>query len=146
MISPRISGRPYGGQVEAESLSRSNELDEMREQLESRELAVGNMTMHPKVVKEKVKKQEEQLSTEIRSLLVAGTALSVASKRLQVMSVIYMPNLMLLFIVFHKVEETHGRVYLTYGRVSPTVPYLLLLFAVRMMNVVDVVYNLNKVL
>lgn len=39
--------------------------------------------MHSKVVQEKVKKQEEFLSTEIRSLLVAGTALSVASRRLQ---------------------------------------------------------------
>lgn len=70
-------------QAEAESLSWSNELDEMREKLESRKLVMGNMSMHSKVVEEKVKKQEEQLSTEIRSLLVAGTALSVASKRLQ---------------------------------------------------------------
>ncbi|KAM7461807.1 hypothetical protein LguiA_029928 [Lonicera macranthoides] len=70
-------------QVEEESLNRSNELDEMREKLESRKLVMGNMSMHSKVLEEKVKKQEEQLSTEIRSLLVAGTALSVASKRLQ---------------------------------------------------------------
>lgn len=134
MISPRISGRPHVGQAEAESLSRLHKLDEMRERLESRELVIGNMSMHTKVLKERVKKQEEQLSTKIRSLLVAGTALSVASKRLQVMSAIYMPNLMLLFIVFHKVEETHGRVYLTHGHVSrlalrsPTY-YCFLLFA-----------------
>lgn len=70
-------------QVEAESLSRSNELDEMRERLESRKLVMGNMSMHSKVAEEKVKRQEEQLSSEIRSLLVAGTALSVASKQLQ---------------------------------------------------------------
>lgn len=87
MISPRISGWPHGGQVEEESLSRSNELDEMREKLESRKLVMGNMSMHSKVLEEKVKKQEEQLSTEIRSLLVAGTALSVASKRLQVIPI-----------------------------------------------------------
>ena len=71
-------------QVEAESLNRSNELDEMREKLESRKLVMGNMSMHSKVAEEKVKKQEEQLSSEIRSLLLAGTALSVASKQLQV--------------------------------------------------------------
>ncbi|XP_027167114.1 UV radiation resistance-associated gene protein isoform X1 [Coffea eugenioides] len=70
-------------QVEAESLNRSNELDEMREKLESRKLVMGNMSMHSKVAEEKVKKQEEQLSSEIRSLLLAGTALSVASKQLQ---------------------------------------------------------------
>ncbi|KAL2530941.1 hypothetical protein Fot_23542 [Forsythia ovata] len=70
-------------QVEAQSLSRSNELDEMHEKLESRKLVMGNMSMHSKVVEEKVRKQEEQLSSEIRSLLVAGTALSAASKRMQ---------------------------------------------------------------
>ncbi|KAJ8530751.1 hypothetical protein K7X08_023632 [Anisodus acutangulus] len=70
-------------QVEAESLSRLNELDEMKEKLDSRKLVMGNMLMHSKVVKEKIKKQEEQLSNDIRSLLVAGTSLSAASKRLQ---------------------------------------------------------------
>ncbi|XP_015086054.1 UV radiation resistance-associated gene protein isoform X3 [Solanum pennellii] len=77
------SGWRYGSQVEAESLSRLNELDEMKEKLDSRKLVMGNMSMHSKVVKEKVKKQEEQLSNDIRSLLVAGTSLSAASKRLQ---------------------------------------------------------------
>ena len=72
------------GQVEAETLNRSNELDEMREQLESRKLMMGNTSMQSKVVKEKVKMQEEQLGAEIKSLLVAGSALSVASKHLQV--------------------------------------------------------------
>ncbi|KAG5588506.1 hypothetical protein H5410_048940 [Solanum commersonii] len=80
---PLVSGWQYGSQVEAESLSRLNELDEMKEKLDSRKLVMGNMSMHSKVVKEKVKKQEEQLSNDIRSLLVAGTSLSAASKRLQ---------------------------------------------------------------
>ncbi|CAA2965415.1 UV radiation resistance-associated gene [Olea europaea subsp. europaea] len=70
-------------QVEAESLSQSNELDEMNEKLESRKLVMGNMSMHSKVVEEKVRKEEERLSSEIRSLLVAGTALSEARKRMQ---------------------------------------------------------------
>ncbi|XP_019236820.1 PREDICTED: UV radiation resistance-associated gene protein isoform X2 [Nicotiana attenuata] len=83
LYSPLVSGWRYGFQVEAESLSRSNELDEMKEKLDSRKLVMGNMSMHSKVVKEKVKKQEEQLSNDIRSLLVAGTSLSGASKRLQ---------------------------------------------------------------
>lgn len=69
-------------QVETESLSRSNELDEMRERLESRKLSMGNMSMKSKVAEEKLKRQEEQLTTQIRSLLVAGAALSGASKRL----------------------------------------------------------------
>ncbi|KAG8369647.1 hypothetical protein BUALT_Bualt14G0035400 [Buddleja alternifolia] len=70
-------------QVQAESLSRSNELDQMREKLESRKLVMGNMSMHSKVVKEKVRKQEEQLSVEIGSLVVGGSSLSVANKRMQ---------------------------------------------------------------
>ncbi|XP_060207420.1 vacuolar protein sorting 38-like isoform X2 [Lycium barbarum] len=83
LYSPLVSGWQHGSQVEAESLSCLNELDEMKEKLDSRKLVMGNMSMHSKVVKEKVKKQEEQLSSDIRSLLVAGTSLSAASKRLQ---------------------------------------------------------------
>ncbi|KAL3634367.1 hypothetical protein CASFOL_021421 [Castilleja foliolosa] len=69
-------------QIESESLIRSNELDRMREKLESRKLVMGNMSMHSKVVKEKVRKQEEQLSVEIRSLLTGGSSLSAANKRM----------------------------------------------------------------
>lgn len=73
-------------QVEAESLSRLNELDEMREKLEARELVMGNMLTCSKAASAAVKKQEEQLNIQIRSLLIAGTSLSVASKRLQVLN------------------------------------------------------------
>ncbi|KAI8566751.1 hypothetical protein RHMOL_Rhmol02G0066400 [Rhododendron molle] len=69
--------------VEAESLSRSNQLDEMREKLDSRKLVMGNTSMHAKVVEGNVKREEERLNNEIKSLLLAGTALSVATKRLQ---------------------------------------------------------------
>ncbi|KAL1061278.1 hypothetical protein V6Z11_1Z130000 [Gossypium hirsutum] len=51
------------GGVKNESLNKLNELEEMRERLEAR--------------------KEEMLSSEVRSLLVAGTSLSVARKRLQ---------------------------------------------------------------
>lgn len=57
----------------------------MLEKLEYRKLLMGKMSMHSKVVKEKVRKQEEQLSGEIRSLLVGGSSLSVANRRMQVM-------------------------------------------------------------
>ncbi|KAJ0620303.1 putative phosphatidylinositol 3-kinase [Helianthus annuus] len=70
-------------QSEAESLSWSNQLDEMREKLEARKLVMGNTSMNLKVVQEKAKKQEDQLNSEIRSLLMAGTSLSVASRSLQ---------------------------------------------------------------
>ncbi|XP_038906453.1 UV radiation resistance-associated gene protein [Benincasa hispida] len=70
-------------QVDAESVSRSNELAEMREKLEARKCIVENMGMRSKLASEDVKKQEESLSIEVRSLLVAGTALSKARKRLQ---------------------------------------------------------------
>ena len=76
-------------QLEAESLSRSNKLDEMREKLEARKLVMGNMSMQSKVVQEKAKKQEDLLNSEIRSLLMAGTSLSVARKSLQVTEPLY---------------------------------------------------------
>lgn len=57
----------------------------MREKLEHRKLLMGKMSMRSKVVKEKVRKQEERLSGEIRSLLIGGSSISVANKRMQVM-------------------------------------------------------------
>ncbi|XP_071707513.1 vacuolar protein sorting 38-like [Rutidosis leptorrhynchoides] len=69
--------------LEVDSLSRKNELDELRDKLESRKRMMKNMSMRSKVVREKAKKQDERLNAEIRPLLVAGTALSVARKRLQ---------------------------------------------------------------
>ncbi|KAL0551397.1 hypothetical protein IC582_010483 [Cucumis melo] len=70
-------------QIDSQSVSRSNELAEMREKLEARKCIMENMGMRSKLVSEDVKKQEESLSIEVRSLLVAGTALSKARKRLQ---------------------------------------------------------------
>ncbi|KAH9680578.1 LEA 2 domain-containing protein [Citrus sinensis] len=78
-----LAGGNVVGQVKAESLKRSNELEEMRERLEARRLLMEKMSMRSKVEKEDAKNQEERLSMEVRSLLVAGTALSVARKRLQ---------------------------------------------------------------
>lgn len=74
----------FGWQVDSESVSRSNELAEMVEKLEARKRFVENLSMRSKLASEDVKKQEESLSVEVRSLLVAGTALSKARKRLQV--------------------------------------------------------------
>ncbi|KAG4156893.1 hypothetical protein ERO13_D02G026860v2 [Gossypium hirsutum] len=69
-------------QVKNESLNKLNELEEMRERLEARKVVMANMSTHCKVATEDAKKQEEMLSTEVRSLLVAGTSLSVARKLL----------------------------------------------------------------
>lgn len=44
---------------------------------------MGNMLMQAKVVEEHGKTKEEHLSSEIKSLLMSGTSLSVAQKRLQ---------------------------------------------------------------
>lgn len=70
-------------EVQAESLSRKNELDEISQRVEDRKLVMGNMLMQAKVVEEHVKTKEEHLGSEIKSLLVSGTSLSVARKRLQ---------------------------------------------------------------
>ncbi|TYG78124.1 hypothetical protein ES288_D02G032500v1 [Gossypium darwinii] len=69
-------------QVKNESLNKLNELEEMRERLEARKVVMANMSTHCKVATEDAKKQEEMLSTEVRSLLVAGTSLSEANRLL----------------------------------------------------------------
>ncbi|KAL8172248.1 hypothetical protein V2J09_024052 [Rumex salicifolius] len=70
-------------QGQADSLSRVNELEEMRERMENKKAMMGNMVMQSKVVEEHSKTKEEHLSNEIKALLVSGTALTVARKRLQ---------------------------------------------------------------
>ncbi|KAK6930723.1 UV radiation resistance protein/autophagy-related protein 14 [Dillenia turbinata] len=70
-------------QVQAESLNRSNELEELQQKLDARKSVMDNMSTRTKVAEEDIKSKEEALSSEIRSLLVAGTALHVASKRLE---------------------------------------------------------------
>lgn len=56
----------------------------MREKLEAKKQVMESVSISSKLANEDAKKQEEKLSVEVRSLLVAGTALSVARKRLQV--------------------------------------------------------------
>ncbi|XP_054806783.1 vacuolar protein sorting 38 isoform X2 [Prosopis cineraria] len=70
-------------QVKGESLSRSYELEEMRQKLESRKAMVENVSMHSRIAKEDATKKKEQLGVEVESLLVAGTSLSVSRRRLQ---------------------------------------------------------------
>ncbi|GAB2267237.1 hypothetical protein Dimus_002222 [Dionaea muscipula] len=70
-------------QVQAESLTRSNELDEIRQRVEDKKLVMGNMLMETKTVKEHFRAKEGHLSTEIKSLLISGTSLSTARKRLK---------------------------------------------------------------
>ena len=74
-----------------------NELEEMRERLETRRVVMGNMSTRCKVATEDARKQEEMISSELRSLLVAGTSLSVARKRLQVK---YFYSLLKISIIF----------------------------------------------
>ncbi|MED6167471.1 hypothetical protein PIB30_002953 [Stylosanthes scabra] len=59
-------------QINAESLGRVNELEEMHQKLESKKLMVENMSVHSRLAKEDACKQEEQLGGAIQLLLVAG--------------------------------------------------------------------------
>ncbi|KAM3756370.1 hypothetical protein ACB098_02G106600 [Castanea mollissima] len=70
-------------QIDAHSLNQLNELEEMHEKLDAKKKVMEDMSMRSKLAKEDANKQEDQLSVQVRSLLVAGTALSVARKRLQ---------------------------------------------------------------
>ncbi|CAH8361507.1 unnamed protein product [Eruca vesicaria subsp. sativa] len=70
-------------QVSAESLRRSNELEEMRQRLEAKKLMVDKTSVACRVTEQDVKKKEDDLSVEVRSLLVGGTTLSIAKTKLQ---------------------------------------------------------------
>lgn len=50
-------------------------------------MLMGDMSIDCKLAAEDAKRQEEQLNAEVRSLLVAGTALSVTRKQLLVILV-----------------------------------------------------------
>lgn len=50
-------------------------------------MLMGDMSIDCKLAAEDAKRQEEQLNSEVRSLLVAGTALSVTRKQLLVILV-----------------------------------------------------------
>ncbi|KAK7359279.1 hypothetical protein VNO77_01232 [Canavalia gladiata] len=71
-------------QVNAKSLGRLDELELMRQKLESKKMMMENMSIRSRLAKEDASKREEQLSGAVQSLLVAGGALSVASRNLQV--------------------------------------------------------------
>ncbi|KAF3555155.1 hypothetical protein F2Q69_00017167 [Brassica cretica] len=70
-------------QVSAESLRRINELEEMRQRLEAKKLMVDKTSVNCKVTEQDLKKKEDDLSEEVRSLLVGGTTLSIAKNKLQ---------------------------------------------------------------
>ncbi|XP_058080011.1 vacuolar protein sorting 38-like isoform X1 [Magnolia sinica] len=70
-------------QVRSESLHQSNELEEMRQKLETQKLVMGNLLIHSKSTSEDVRNQNKQLCLSIRSLLGAGKALAVAYNQLQ---------------------------------------------------------------
>lgn len=55
----------------------------MRKKLEAWKLVLGNLLMQSKTATADIKNQTEQLSVGIRSLLVAGKALSVARNQFQ---------------------------------------------------------------
>nr|CAD1817393.1 unnamed protein product [Ananas comosus var. bracteatus] len=70
-------------EVRRKSLHQTNELEEMRQKLEARKVAMQNMLMHVKKEKENVEGQREKLLPKIKMLLVAGKTLSAAHQQLQ---------------------------------------------------------------
>ncbi|XP_028547695.1 uncharacterized protein LOC110095168 isoform X2 [Dendrobium catenatum] len=70
-------------EVRQKYLQQSNELYEMRQKLEARKLAMGEMAMQMRETKEDVKCKKEQLANSLRSLLVAGKRVCAAQEQLQ---------------------------------------------------------------
>lgn len=69
--------------VQTESLSWLNRLDEMRQKVEARKLVMRNLSLKSKCAAGDSEKQAEQLREDVESLLVAGSSISVAIKKLQ---------------------------------------------------------------
>ncbi|KAL5994865.1 hypothetical protein ACLOJK_024922 [Asimina triloba] len=78
-----LAGRQYGKQVKSESLCQYNELEVIRQKLETRKLDMGTLLICSKSTSGDVNNQKEQLCLSIRSFLVAGKALTVAHSQLQ---------------------------------------------------------------
>lgn len=70
-------------QARSETLSRSNEIEEMRQKLEEKRLVMGNLLMRSKREAGDVRTEGERLNVQVKSLLVAGKALSISFKQLQ---------------------------------------------------------------
>lgn len=72
--------------MNAELLSRRNELEEMRQRLEARKLLVEQTLAARRVTEHDAKKKEEKLSTQVKALVIGGTSLSGARSKSQVLS------------------------------------------------------------
>ncbi|XP_073009819.1 vacuolar protein sorting 38 [Typha latifolia] len=70
-------------ELRTESLHQTNELEEMRKNLDVRKITMGDLLMRVKRSSEDIEGQREQLSLAIRMLLVAGKTLSAAHQKLQ---------------------------------------------------------------
>ncbi|XP_077248950.1 UV radiation resistance-associated protein [Tasmannia lanceolata] len=70
-------------QVRANSLRQSNEIEEMHQKLEARKLVLEDLLMCRERTLEDVINQREKLRPTIKSLLVAGKALTGADRQLQ---------------------------------------------------------------
>lgn len=70
-------------EVRRKSLRQSNELEEMRQRLDARRFAVGDLAMRNKEELEDVSSRREQLCLAIRTLLAAGKTLAEARQQLE---------------------------------------------------------------
>ncbi|XP_042394020.1 UV radiation resistance-associated gene protein-like isoform X1 [Zingiber officinale] len=65
------------------SLRQTNELEEMKDKLESKRLALENLSMHIKQTSENSQKERDKLCHSTRVLLVAGKRLTASHQQLQ---------------------------------------------------------------
>jgi len=77
----------------------------MRQKLESKKMVMENMSIRSRLAKEDASKQEEQLSGAVQSLLVAGSALSVSSRNLQVSCCLTLVNIIFFFLEIIKIDK-----------------------------------------
>lgn len=71
-----------------ESIRQHNELEEMKQKLEVKRLALSSSSMDLNKTSENVKNQKDRLSAAIRMLLVAGKTLDAGHQQLQVLGLI----------------------------------------------------------
>ncbi|CAJ1939146.1 unnamed protein product [Sphenostylis stenocarpa] len=94
--------------VNAESLHRLNELEELRQKLESKKMKMENLSIRCRLAKEDASKQEERLSGAVQSLLVAGGTLSVSSRNLQLGGYTWIELFHICMIVVDILSEMYG--------------------------------------
>ncbi|PIA48696.1 hypothetical protein AQUCO_01400930v1, partial [Aquilegia coerulea] len=95
-------------QVRSDTLTRSNELQQFRHKLERRRFLMGNLSLRANTQREDARILKDRLNLQIKSLLVAGNALSTAKNQLQKMLRVRLQYMVLQISTLYPVKASMG--------------------------------------